>query len=128
SVLSLFVIAFTYNRSILKSVMGVQLGLILFFIILFILVYFFPSLGIIDDQTSKQYVSLEILQFNVFFFGLIGLGLAIISALSVSYFILKDNSESAYKMLSSEFATNQSYETGIITSVLFVIITGISLF
>jgi rod shape determining protein RodA len=128
AVISLFIIAFTYNRTMLKNVMGVNLGLILFFIILFILTYFFPELGLIDDPTSKQYVTQEILQFNVFFYGLIGLIISIISAISVSYFILKDNSESAYKMLSSEFATNQSYETGIITAVILILITGISLF
>lgn len=128
AVISLFVISFTYNRKLLKTVMGVQLGLILYFIILFILVFFFPSMGAIEDETSKQFVTQEILEFNVFFYGLIGLILAIISCISISYFILKDNSESAYKMLSSEFATNQSYETGIITAVLFMMITGISLF
>lgn len=128
AVVSLFIIAFSYNRTLLKTVMGVQLGLILYFLILFILVFFAPSMGAIEDESSQQFVTQEVLQFNVLFYGIIGLILAIISTFSISYFILKDNSESAYKMLSSEFATNQSYETGIITSVIFIMITGISLF
>lgn len=108
--------------------MGVQLGLLIFYFIIILLITLFPSLGAVEDESSKQYVTPEILSFNVYFFSGIGFLISLISAISISYFILQDNSESPYKMLTPEFATSQSYETGIISSVIFILITITSLF
>lgn len=128
SIVTVFITAFSYNRTLLKTIMGVQLGLLIFYFILILLITLFPSLGAVEDESSKQYVTPEILSFNVYFFSGIGFLISLISAISISYFILQDNSESPYKMLTPEFATSQSYETGIISSVIFILITIISLF
>lgn len=127
SIICLITIGFTYNRKLLKNVMGIQMGLVAFFILLILLQTFFPELGAIEDPTAKQYVRPDVLAFNVYFYSGLGLVIAILSALSVSYFILRDNAESPYKMLSAEFGSNQSYEAAIISTVIFFIVSGISL-
>ncbi|MGB6084602.1 rod shape-determining protein RodA [Moheibacter sp.] len=128
TIICLFIIAFTYNRTLLKNIMGVQLGLIVFFILLMLMQTFFPELGAIADETAKHYADPSNLAFNVYFYSALGLVLALVSALSVSYFILRDNADSPYKMFSSEFGSNQTYEVAIIATVVFIIISGISLF
>ncbi len=127
SLICLFTVAFTYNRTWLKNTMGVQIGLVFFFILIMAMQTFFPEWGAITDETAKQYASPDILSFNVYFYSVIGLIISLLSAFSVSYFILKDNSDSPYKMFSSEFGSNQTYEIAIISTVIFIIVSGISL-
>lgn len=117
-IVSVFLVAFSYKRNLLKNTMGVQIGLVLYFLILIVLNYFSPHLGIIEDVTSKGYVPFEILHFNVFFFSSIGLIIALILMFSIAYFILKDNAESPFKLFSSEFASHQTYETAIFSTVI----------
>ena len=128
TVICLFVIAFTYKRNLLKNLMGVQLGLVVFFLILMGLLSFFPEMGAIEDETARQYAEPTVLAFNVYFYSAIGLLLALLSAISVSYFILRDNSYSFYKMFSAEFGSNRTYEVAILSTVIFMLISGISLF
>lgn len=123
----LLVTAFSYNRNSLKTVMGIQLAMILYFLVLMGMMVLFPGLGAIEDETSKHYVFQELLTFNVYFYCLAGLIFALISALSISYFILKDNAESPAKIFSSEFGSNRTYETAIIAFVIYGIVTAISL-
>ena len=127
TIICLLIIAFTYNRKLLKNVMGIQLGLIVFFIVILLLQTFFPDWGAIADETAKQYARPDVLAFNVYLYSAIGISIALLSALSVSYFILRDNAESPYKMLSTEFGTNQTYEVAIISTIIFLIVSGISL-
>lgn len=127
-IVSVFLVAFSYKRNILKNVMGVQIGLVIYFSVLMLLSYFLPEWGGIEDVSSKGYVAPEILHFNVLFYGLIGLGISMVLMLSISYFILKDNAESPYKMFSVEFATNQTYEVALISVVLFLGTIGASVF
>lgn len=128
TVICLFIIAFTYKRNLLKNLMGVQLGLVVFFLILMGLLSFFPEMGAIEDETARQYAEPTVLAFNVYFYSAIGLLLALLSAISVSYFILRDNSDSPYKMFSPEFGSNRTYEVAILSTVIFMLISGISLF
>src|SRR5690606_5286242 len=107
TIICLFIIAFTYNRTLLKNIMGVQLGLIGFFILLMLMQTFFPELGAIADETAKHYADPSNLAFYVYFYSALGLVLALVSALSVSYFILRDDADSPYKMFSSEFGSTQ---------------------
>lgn len=128
SIICLFLIAFTYNRARLKTLMGVQTALVFYFIILMVLVANFPELGGIEDKTAIHYEPLTVIQFNVTFYAAIGIFLAAISALSVSYFIIRDNSQSPYKMFSPEFSSNRSTETAILTIVILGLVSCISLF
>lgn len=127
-IVSILIVALSYDRGVLKNVMGIQLGLIIFFIVLIVLNYFFPEIGIIDDVSSKGYVPPDVLHFNVIFYSLVGMGLAFILMISISYFILKDNAESPIKIFSSEFASNQTYEAGAIASFILLGILTISVF
>ncbi|MFV0305500.1 MAG: rod shape-determining protein RodA [Moheibacter sp.] len=127
-IVCLFITAFTYNRAMLKTLMGLQYGLVFFFVVLIILVTFFPEMGAIQDKSAKGYEPIEILQFNVYFFSVVGLVLALISALSVSYFIIRDNSQSPYKMFSPEFGSNRSTETALISIAILTLVSSISLF
>lgn len=126
AVVCLFMMILTYNRGRLKTIMGVQLGLVVFLGSIMLLQYFVPEWGSIEDVNSKGFVAPEELAFNVYFYSGIGVLISLISAISISYFILKDNSESPYKMLSPEFGSNQSYETAIVSVVIFIVITTIS--
>lgn len=123
----LLITAFSYNRNSLKSVMGIQLAMIFYFLILMGMMALFPHLGAIDDETSKHFVFHELLAFNVYFYSTVGIVFALISAVSISYFILKDNAESPTKIFSSEFGSNRTYETAAIAFVIFGIITAISI-
>src|SRR5690625_2492132 len=48
--------------------------------------------------------------------------------ISTSYFLLKDNAESPYKMFSADFTSNQTYESGIIATFVLLLVLGISIF
>ncbi|MFV0495358.1 rod shape-determining protein RodA [Mycobacterium sp.] len=128
TIICLLYLAFTYNRSTLKTVMGVQYGLVFYFVGLILLVSFLPELGAITDKTAREYAPLNVLEFNVLFYSSIGLALALISGISVSYFIIRDNSQSPYKMFSPEFGANRSTETAIISIVILTMVSSISLF
>ena len=127
SVISVFLTAFSYKRKLLKSVLGIQIGLIVFYLILILLVMFFPDHGSLPSS-SKGYVPLDALFFTVYFYSGIGLSIAVLLALSISYFILQDQSESPFKLLSPDFAPQHSYETGIISAVIFIFIISFSVF
>lgn len=122
------IVSFTYNRSTLRTVAGLHIGLVFFFIVLMILMAFFPELGIVEDETATQFVPLENLKFNVYLYSLIGLVLSLLSTLSVAYFFMNDSSESAFKLSASEIGSNNTYGTAIITSVILSLIIFISLF
>lgn len=123
----LMITATSYNRDWLKTVMGVQLALVLYFLVLIGMMMFLPELGAVEDKTSKQFVFHELLAFNIYFYSAIGLAAAFVSAISISYFFLKDNAESPTKIFSSEFAPNRTYETAIIAFVIYGIVTAVSL-
>ena len=125
--IALFIIAFTYNRDLLKTAMGIQLGMIGYFLVMMAMMFFFPEMGAVEDQNSKQFVFHELLAFDVYFYSLIGIAIALISALSVSYFILKDNNESPYKIFTPEFGSNRSLETGLLTFIVFIIVGLVSI-
>ncbi len=124
---ALLIIAFTYKRELLKSAMGIQLGMIAFFVVLMSLMTIFPHWGAVEDENSKQFVFHELLTFNVYLYSVLGIVMALLSAISVSYFLMKDNSNSPYKIFSPDFGTGKSYETAVITFVIFSIVTAISL-
>lgn len=126
-IISLVIIAFTYNRRTLRTMSGIQAGLFFYFLILVALQYFFPELGAIADESSKEYVSPELLAFNVYLYSVIGMAISVLSVISVSYFILKDNAESPFKSSGSGFGADLTYETSIITVLIFGFIAGISL-
>ena len=125
---SIFFIAFSNNRILLRNLMGVQIGLMVFFIVLLLLNYFYPEVGIVEDVNSKGYVPLDILHFNVTFYSVIGFLAAFIMLISTSYFLLKDNAESPYKMFSADFTSNQTYESGITATFVLLLVLGISIF
>lgn len=123
---ALLVIAFTYKRELLRTAMGVQWGMIIYLLLLIGFMYFFPEWGSVEDKNSKQFVHQELLSFDVYFYSAAGILVALISALSVSYFILKDNNDSPYKIFSPEFGSNRSMETGLLTFVVFVLVSIVS--
>lgn len=125
---SIVIIAFSNNRNLLRNLIGVQIGLIVYFIVLVTLNYLYPEIGIVEDVNSKGYVPPDILHFNVVFYSIIGFSVAFIMLISTSYSLLKDNAESPYKMFSSEFASNQSYESGVIATFILLLVLGISVF
>lgn len=127
SIVSLFLIAFNRKRKLLRTLMGIQLGLIVFYIVLILLITFFPENGTLP-LNNKGYIPLKILYFNVYFYSGVGLLIAILLTVSISYFFLKDSSESPFKTLSTEFAPQHSYETGIISAVLFICVICFSVF
>lgn len=122
------VISITYNRTTLRTVAGLQLGLVFFFLLLIGLTALFPELGMVEDATSKQYVPLSILNFNVYLYASVGLLVALLSALSVAYFMMYDNVDSPFKVSASDIGSNMTFGTAIITGVIFVLVIFISLF
>src|SRR5690606_32660973 len=128
AVVGTIIVAFTYNRSTLKMISGLHIGLVFYFLILIFLMMFFHELGIVKDETSVQFVPLENLKFNVYFYSLIGLILSLLSTLSVAYFFMNDSSESAFKLSASEIGSNRTYGTAMITGVILSLIIFISLF
>lgn len=128
AVIGTLVISFTYNRSTLRTVSGLHIGLLFYFIVLMGLMTFYPELGVIEDESSSQFVPLENLKFNVYLYCLIGLALSLLSTLSVAYFFMNDSSESAFKLSASEIGSNHTYGTAIITSVILSLTIFISLF
>lgn len=125
--IALFIIAFTYNRNVLKTAMGIQLGMVAYFLVLMAMMYFFPEWGAVEDESSVQFVFHDLLAFDIYFYSAVGIVMALISALAVSYFILKDNNESAYKMFTPEFSSNRSMETGLLTFVIYLIVITVSI-
>lgn len=123
--ISLLAGSFTYKREKLRSILGVQLGLIIFFGLLIVLQFFFSGMGNIDP-TSGNYEDDSIVKFNTYLYGGVGIIIALISAFSISYFFIKDNAESPKQLFSSKFAPSVSYETGIITFVIFCLLAGVS--
>src|SRR5690606_4803382 len=87
SIVAVFITAFSYNRTLLKTIMGAQLGLLICYFILILLITLFPSLGAVEDESSKLHVTPVILSFNVFFFSGIGFLLSLITALYFSFLI-----------------------------------------
>ena len=71
AVVGTIIVAFTYNRSTLKMISGLHIGLVFYFLVLIFLMMFFHELGIVKDETSVQFVPLENLKFNVYFYSLI---------------------------------------------------------
>lgn len=128
SLVSIFIISFSYRRNVLKNIAGIQLGLVLYFLIIILMMTFLPDLGAITDETSKEYIPLEIFSFNVYFYALIGLGISILGLLSVLYNLLQENAGSPFKLNSGDIGAEQTYGVGIITSVILVIVIFISLF
>lgn len=128
SVIGLFIVAFTYNRTTLKTVMGMEIGLVFYFILIIGLMFFVPGWGIIEDETSKQFVTIENLSFNVYLYAGMGLAVSLLTALSIAYFMIYNNADSPFKLSSSEFGSNLTYGTAAISAGIFIIVTGISLF
>lgn len=127
AVIGTFIISFTYNRSTLRIVAGLQIGLVFYFLILIGLMAFFPELGIIEDVNSKQYVPLENLKFNVYFYALSGLIISLLSTLSVAYFIY-NNADSPFKLAASEIGSNLTFGTAAVTTIILSLTIFISLF
>lgn len=128
SVVSILITAFSYRRELLRSVVGIQLGLIIYYIALMLLTFFVPEIGSTVDITSKGYVSPQILAFNVNFYSALGLIVSVILILAISYFLLKDSSDASGKIFSADSIAGRSYETGIISAVLLLIVIGFSIF
>lgn len=128
AIIGLFIVAFTYNRTMLKTVMGMEMGVALFFILLIGMTFFFPEMGMIADETSKHFVYLEKLCFNVYLYSILGLIISVLTAISVAYFIIYDNSDSPFRITSSEFGSNLTYGTSIVTTIILLMVMGISLF
>ena len=128
SIVSILITAFSYRRELLRSVVGIQLGLIIYYIALMLLTFFVPEIGSTVDITSKGYVSPQILAFNVNFYSALGLIVSVILILAISYFLLKDSSDASGKIFSADSIAGRSYETGIISAVLLLIVIGFSIF
>jgi rod shape determining protein RodA len=128
AVIGLCIIAFTYNRTTLKTVMGMQMGLVIYFLALLLLMFAKPEWGMIRDTTSKQFMDLGNLAFNVYFYAGTGFLIALLSALAVGYFMIYNNADSPFKTSSSEFGSNLTFGTAAVSTGIFIIITGISLF
>lgn len=122
------IIAFTYNRTLLRTVAGMQLGLVFYFLLLMALVFFFPEWGMVEDIQSKQYEAPAILRFNVYLYSAIGLLLALLSALGVAYFMMYDNVDSPFKLSASDINSNLTLGTAITTGVVLVLVVFVSLF
>lgn len=128
SVVSILITAFSYRRELLRTVVGIQLGLIIYYVALILLTFFVPEIGSTADITSKGYVSPQILAFNVNFYSALGLIVSVILILAISYFLIKDSSDTPGKIFSIDSIAGRSYETGIISAVLLLIVIGFSIF
>lgn len=128
SVLTTLVISLTYKRNLLRSMAGIQMGLIVFFIALIVLMNFFPELGSLSDENSPERIPLDILSFNVTFYSLIGLVVSLLSSLSVLYYFISEKSDSPYKLGSGDIGANQAYGVGVVSGVLLALIIFVSLF
>lgn len=128
TLISILIVAFSYKRELLRTIVGLQMGLILFYISLILLVFFAPEIGAIEDISSKGYVSPEILTFNVIFYSILGLLVSILLIFSISYFLIKDSSDTPYKVFNPSFISGRSYETGVISAVLLLFVIGLSTF
>lgn len=128
SMIGLIIIAFTYNRTTLKTVMGLQIGLVIYFILIAVLMFFAPGWGMIEDETAKQFTNIEQLSFNVYFYSFLGFLIALLSAISVAHFMIYNNADSPFKISGSEFGSNLTLGTTAISLTIFIIITFIAIF
>lgn len=128
AIIGTLIISLTYNRTTLRTIAGMQLGLVFYFLLLAGLMTFFPELGMIEDVNSKQYTPLDILKFNVYLYSALGLVIALSSALSVAYFLMYDNVDSPFKLSASDIGSNLTFGTAIITGVIWIFVIFISLF
>lgn len=128
AIIGTLIISLTYNRSTLRIMAGLHIGLVFYFTALIVLMGFFPELGIVEDVTSKQFIPIDNLKFNVYFYSVLGLIISLSSTLSVAYFMMHDSVNSAFKLSASEIGSNLTYGTAVITGVVLSLVIFVSLF